>query len=76
VLLECQRRFFLRDSGVVIITCWQIVALNVESKPEAAEAFAVKALPTLVFFQAGKETFRFAGATALSTLVDKLDELS
>ncbi len=55
---------------------WRFVALNVEFKPEVAEAFDVKALPTLVFFQAGKEAFRFAGAATLSAVVAKLDELS
>ena len=54
---------------------WRFVAVNAASQPAAAEDFGVKALPTIAFFRGGQELFRFAGAAALSAIVEKLDEL-
>jgi thioredoxin len=53
---------------------WRFVAVNTASHSAAAEDFGVKALPTIAFFRGGQELFRFAGAAALSAIVEKLDE--
>lgn len=55
---------------------WRFVAVNTEEHPDAAEAFGVSALPTLVLFRGGKELFRFSGSALVSSLDAKLDELS
>ena len=55
---------------------WRFVAVNTASQASAAEDFAVKSLPTIAFFRGGQELFRFTGAAALSSIVEKLDELA
>lgn len=55
---------------------WRFVAINTAAQPSAAEDFSVKSTPTIAFFRGGQELFRFAGAAALSAIVEKLDELA
>ena len=55
---------------------WRFVAVNTEANPSVAEDFEVRALPTVALFEGGKETFRFAGATTIASIVEKLDELT
>ncbi len=54
---------------------WRFVAVNAADQEDAAQAFGVRALPTIVFFKGGAETDRFAGAAAISSIDAKLDEL-
>ncbi|MGI9334426.1 MAG: thioredoxin family protein [Gammaproteobacteria bacterium] len=55
---------------------WRFVAVNAESQPAVAQSFQVRALPTLILFEDGAESFRFSGATTMGAIVDKLNELS
>lgn len=55
---------------------WRFVAVNADDDPDTARAFDVRGLPTLVFFRAGEEAHRFAGAATLSSIAGKLEELS
>ena len=55
---------------------WRFVAVNAQSHLEAAGEFEVRTLPTLIFFRQGEEAFRFAGAAPISSIAEKLDELS
>jgi thioredoxin len=55
---------------------WRFVAVNTVAQPAVAEDFQVKSLPTIAFFRAGQELFRFQGMATLSGIVEKLDELS
>lgn len=54
---------------------WRFVAVNTETHPDAAEAFGVSALPTLVLYRAGVEVHRFSGSALPSSIDAKLDEL-
>ena len=55
---------------------WRFVAVNAQSESAEAEAYGVRSLPTLIFFQEGAEAFRFAGATTISSIAEKLEELT
>ena len=44
---------------------WRLVAVNAADDEAAAEAFEVRALPTIVFFKGGEEAGRFAGVPNL-----------
>ena len=54
---------------------WRFVAVNTEAQPEVAQDYQVRALPTLVLYENGVESFRFSGATTIGAIADKLDEL-
>ena len=55
---------------------WRFVAVNAQSETATAEDFDVRALPTLILFREGEEAFRFAGATLISSIAEKLEELT
>ena len=55
---------------------WRFVAVNTEEVPASAEAYGVRSLPTLVFFRKGEELHRFAGSALVSSVSEKLEELS
>ena len=58
------------------VGAWRFVAVNAEAQPQTAAEFDVRALPTLIFFRDGVETYRFAGTANLSSIAEKLDELA
>ncbi len=55
---------------------WRFVAVNTEEHPAAADEFGVQSLPTLVFYQRGREVHRFAGRALLSSVAKTLDTLT
>ena len=54
---------------------WRFLAVNTEAHPAVADDFDVQALPTLVFYQAGREVHRLAGKALISTVAETLDAL-
>lgn len=50
--------------------------LEVDADPELAEAYGVRSIPTLVFFQDGREVDRIVGVTNEAAVQAKLDELA
>lgn len=53
----------------------RVVKLNVDNNPAGAERFAVRAIPTLVLFQSGKEADRLIGAASRAEITRRLDRL-
>ena len=51
---------------------WRFVAVNTQTHPNASDAYGVSALPTLVWFRAGRELSRLAGQVTLSDVESKL----
>ena len=54
---------------------WRFVAVNTEAHPETAERFQVSSLPTLVWFQGGREVSRISGPMTVSAVAERLAEL-
>ena len=51
-----------------------VVKLNVDDNPAVSQRYGIKGIPTLVFFDGGREAERIVGATgkdALARIVDK-----
>ena len=55
---------------------WRLVEVNAEAEADTAQTFGVRALPTLVFYRDGKESFRFSGTVTVSAIAEKLNELT
>lgn len=45
-----------------------VVKINVDEKPELAQAYGIQGIPTLMMFHKGKEIWRVAGAMPYETL--------
>jgi thioredoxin len=50
-----------------------VVKLNVETSPNSAERFAVRAIPTLVLFKGGREVVRLLGAVNRAEIACTID---
>ena len=51
----------------------RVVKINVDSSPVSAERFAVRAIPTLILFQSGREIERLLGAVDRAEIARKID---
>ena len=51
----------------------RVVKLNVDTRPISAERFAIRAIPTLVFFKSGREVERLLGAANGAEIARKID---
>jgi thioredoxin 1 len=50
--------------------------IDVDENPEAAVAFGVRGVPTLLFFRGGELVDRLVGAAPKSAIVDKVRQLT
>ena len=53
----------------------KIVKVNVDEQPILAQQFAVRSIPTLLFFRDGKVADQLVGAAPKDALADKLNSL-
>ena len=53
----------------------QIVKVDVDQAPRTAEAFDVRSIPTIIFFQNGEPLFEMVGAVPKPVLVREIEEL-
>ena len=51
----------------------RVLSLNVEAAPDIAETYNVRSLPTILVFQAGRETKRLTGVRNYGSLVAELE---
>jgi thioredoxin 1 len=53
-----------------------VAKLNADDYPEILDRYGIMGIPTLIFFQQGREVDRVIGVTAYQTLKAKLDKLA
>ena len=53
----------------------KIVKLNVDENRETAGRYGIRSIPTLLFFQGGKQVDQLIGALPKSTLKSKIESL-
>lgn len=60
----------LQDTG------WSVVAVNAETESDAAEAFEVRSLPTIIVCIDGKEQDRLSGSVLCSSIEERIARYS
>lgn len=52
-----------------------IAKVNVDNQPQLASKFAIRGIPTMVFFKNGKEVKRFTGVKTKSVILNEIEKL-
>lgn len=65
----------LQDVAAQIGDTAHVVKVDVDKNPQAAAAFEVRGVPTMIIFKKGQQVWRQSGVVPSETLVAKLKEL-
>ncbi len=66
----------IEELGVEFVGKVKIGKLNVDESPVTTEKYGVMSIPTLIFFQGGKEVERLVGMQSKAALEKKLSALA
>jgi thioredoxin 1 len=56
--------------------CFGVAKINIDDNPALMQRFAIRAVPSLLFFSGGELRDRMVGGTTRKAILDKLESLS